>query len=99
MTPTYDDSESRFQRDVKKLTPAQYAAFRRAVGRLVSALQRGEGFGKGLRVKPVAGHEGVWEMTWAPDGRATFSYGPQQRTGEPHVIWRRVGTHDIFRQP
>ncbi|TDQ53002.1 hypothetical protein [Actinorugispora endophytica] len=35
-------------------------------------------------------------MTWAPDGRATWEYGDEQRSGTPHVIWRRVGTHAIF---
>ncbi len=38
-------------------------------------------------------------MTWAPDGRATFRYGPEQVEGEPHVIWRRIGDHDIFDRP
>ena len=38
-------------------------------------------------------------MTWAADGRATFRYGEPRRPGEPHVIWRRVGTHDIFDNP
>jgi hypothetical protein len=38
-------------------------------------------------------------MTWAPDGRATFEYGLERLPGEPHVIWCRVGAHDIFRQP
>jgi hypothetical protein len=35
-------------------------------------------------------------MTWAPDGRATFAYGPSKRADEPHIIWLEVGTHDIF---
>lgn len=82
-----------------KLTPSQRAAFRRSVSKFVEALRRGGDLPKGLRVKPVAGHEGVWELTWAPDGRATFAYGEQQKIGEPHVIWRRVGSHDIFRRP
>jgi hypothetical protein len=38
-------------------------------------------------------------MTWASNGRATWQYGPEQRPGERHVIWRRIGTHDIFRAP
>jgi hypothetical protein len=38
-------------------------------------------------------------MTWAADGRATFEYGQEIRPGEPHIIWRRIGTHDVFRQP
>jgi hypothetical protein len=47
----------------------------------------------------VQGHAGVWEMTWAPDGRATFHYGDEIRPGDPHIIWRRIGTHAIFRAP
>jgi len=50
-------------------------------------------------VKPVQGAPGVFELTWAPDGRATFQNGEEQRQGQPHVIWRRIGTHDIFSQP
>jgi hypothetical protein len=42
---------------------------------------------------------GVDELTWAPNGRATFQYGEELRLGQPHVIWRRIGTHDIFDEP
>jgi hypothetical protein len=52
-----------------------------------------------LRIKRVRGQAGVWELSWAPDGRATFEYGEAVRPGDPHIIWRRIGTHDIFRQP
>jgi hypothetical protein len=38
-------------------------------------------------------------MPWDRAGRATFEYGDEVRPGEPHVIWRRVGTHDIFGDP
>jgi hypothetical protein len=38
-------------------------------------------------------------MTWAPNGRATFSYGRSIVGDEPHVIWRRIGTHEILREP
>ncbi len=37
-------------------------------------------------------------MTWAPNGRATFEYGEEIR-GEPHVVCRRIGTHEAFRSP
>ncbi|MBA3807757.1 MAG: hypothetical protein H0X28_05100 [Solirubrobacterales bacterium] len=52
-----------------------------------------------LRVHRVKGASGVWEITFAPDGRATFEYGAQIVDGEPHVIWRRVGTHDVLGEP
>jgi hypothetical protein len=53
-----------------------------------------------LRVRPMIGAAGIWEMTWsysAPDGRATFHFSHQG--GEPMVIWRRIGSHRIYRQP
>ena len=59
-------------------------------------MKAGKGLRKGLRVKGVKGAQGVFEMTWAPNGGATFSYGKSRKHDEPHVIWRRVGTHDIL---
>jgi hypothetical protein len=38
-------------------------------------------------------------MTWAADGRATFEFGEPVVSGQPHVIWRRVGTHAVLRRP
>ncbi|WP_267885298.1 hypothetical protein [Streptomyces sp. NRRL F-5126] len=35
-------------------------------------------------------------MTWAPDGRATWQFGAQVRDDETHIVWRRVGGHEIF---
>ena len=42
-----------------------------------------------------AGVVNIFEMTWASDGGATFAYGPEVTEGQPHVVWRRVGTHTI----
>jgi hypothetical protein len=47
----------------------------------------------------MKGHENIWEMTWAPDGRATFGYAEPVKPGQPHVVWRRIGTHQIFKEP
>jgi hypothetical protein len=41
----------------------------------------------------------VFEMTWDNDGRTTFSYGEEQVPAEPHITWRRIGTHAIFTPP
>ena len=97
--PTYEWAE-RFRRDLQKLTAEAQRRFRDTIrDEFVQDLASGRGFRPGLRVKPVQGTPGVWEMTWAPDGRATLSYGPEERYGEPHIIWRRVGTHEVFRAP
>jgi hypothetical protein len=69
------------------------------VTQFVEDLQTDRGFRKGLRVKGVKGASGIFEMTWADDGRATFEYGGSLIEGEPHVIWRRVGTHSVFKRP
>jgi hypothetical protein len=95
--PTHDELQ-RFRNDYRSLDDSQREAFRAALRLFVAGL-RGGRFDPRLRVKRVQGHPGVWEMTWAPDGRATFQYGPEQRPGEPHVVWRRVGTHALFREP
>lgn len=89
----------RFRADFDGLAPAQQAAFLVAVDQFVEDLRTGGQFRKGLRVKGVQGAAGIFEMTWAPDGRATFRYGQPVRAGDPHIVWRRVGTHEIFSQP
>src|SRR2546421_7578193 len=64
---------------------------------IVADLRAGTGFRPSLRVKGVQGHPRIFEMTWAGKGRATFEYGPEQKPGEPHIIWRRIGGHDTSR--
>lgn len=97
MSPTYD-RRRRFLRDFRRLSPAQQRAFLAAVERFVAGLAEGE-LDPALRVKRVQRERGVWELTWAPDGRATFEYGPEVRSGEPHVVWRRIGTHRVLDDP
>jgi hypothetical protein len=95
------ETTSRFDRDWKNLTTQQRSTFRKVVtDAFVPDLNAPDRpFRPGLRVKGVTAHPGVFEMTWDGDGRATFSYGPEQVPGQPHVIWRRTGTHQIFTPP
>jgi hypothetical protein len=95
--PTYEQ-EPRLRRDLKRLTPARRKAFRTAVRQFLEDLQSGP-FRAGLRVKGIQRATGVYEVTWAPDGRATFQYGTEKHPGHTHIIWRRIGTHDIFDEP
>lgn len=96
--PTYAWT-TRFRADFDRLTASQRSAFLEAVGRFVEDLQARRRFRKGLRVKGIKGAPGIFEMTWAADGRATFQYGEEVVLGEPHVIWRRIGTHAVFSEP
>lgn len=90
---------ARFRVDFAKLSPVQQAVFLGAIRQFVEDLARDGVFRKGLRVKGIQGAKRIFEMTWAPDGRATFEYGDEALADEPHVVWRRVGTHSIFKQP
>jgi hypothetical protein len=79
----------RFQRDWATLGIGEKDAFKTALTKFIADLRRGKGFRPSLCVKGVQGATGIFEMTWANDGRATFEYGPAKKNDEPHVIWRR----------
>lgn len=97
--PTYEVTDT-FKKDLASLDQLDRTRFEKAVVAFVEDLRsRDRGFRPSLRVKGVQGARGFYEMTWAPDGRATFQYGEQLRAGEPHVVWRRIGTHDVFTRP
>ena len=93
-----------FKRDYDKLPRRDKQRFQVAVRAFVEDLEAIENrlknhFRRGLRVNRVQGHEGVWKMTWASDGRATFSYGEPVQRGLVHIQWRRCGSHSIFTHP
>lgn len=100
----YERSEP-FLADYQRLTEQERALFREAVRQLNDAFTRRSGrqlpyWPARLRVKPVKGAPGIWEMTWSfsgPDGRATFELITID--GEPAMRWCRIGDHRIFREP
>jgi hypothetical protein len=94
--PTWERT-ARFDRDWQRLSVDERARFRQVARTFVVDLRSGH-LRAGLRVKRVEGTDAIFEMNWAPDGRATFEYGAGGLVG-PHVIWRRVGRHDILRRP
>jgi hypothetical protein len=96
--PTYE-VEARFWRDWERLTVAQRELFFAAVQQVVDDLRASRRFHPRLRVKGYQGQPGVFEMTWAPDGRALFRFGASPHSGDSHIVWLGTGTHDILRQP
>lgn len=91
-------------RDFKKLTREQQRRFAVALRHFIEDLQEIEAgrqseYRRGLRVKPLTDVPDVMEMTWAPDGRATFSMGTEVESGKRHIRWRRCGTHSIIQNP
>ncbi len=98
--PTHEESAT-FLHDFRRLRPEQRIRFLSAMRRFINdlrAMEAGErrGFRNGLRVKGVRGVPGLLEMTWAPDGRATFFLGASTRAGQRHVRWERCGDHSIL---
>lgn len=96
--PTYERT-NRFSKDYSGLSPEEKRAFKKAIKQFIEDLRARRPFRKGLRIKGVQGAKGIFEITWAPNGRATFQYGPERIQGEPHIIWRPIGTHEIFNSP
>ncbi|MDV9188212.1 hypothetical protein R6L23_08280 [Streptomyces sp. SR27] len=96
--PTYE-TLPRFTADLHRLTPEQRRRFRQAVAAFVGDLRTSRPFRTSLRVKGVRTASGVYELTWAPDGRATWSYGRARIAGEQHIVWRRIGSHEILARP
>ncbi len=96
--PTYERLP-RFDKDYAALSAEERAAFKAAARKFVEDVKHGRGFRKSLRVKGVQGSSGVYEMTWANDGRATFQYGESPVAGETHIVWRRIGTHAVLSKP
>ncbi len=87
----------RFQRDYRKLSFGDRKKAQRAARELAEDLNNKVPARPRLRVKRVQGTPpGILEMTFAGDGRATFEYGREVRSGEAHIIWRRIGTHEVF---
>jgi hypothetical protein len=96
--PTFQRTP-RFRKDESGLSEDDLERFKHKVlDEFVPDLITGQ-FRSSLRVRGVQGVRGVFEMTWAGDGRATFQYGPEVRPGHPHIIWRRIGTHAVFVDP
>lgn len=98
--PTHDETAA-FLRDYEKLAPAQRERFDSKREEFITdliAMEHGsrQGFRLGLRVKSVQGESGMFEMTWAPDGRATFSVGEPVIANKRHIVWHRVGKHNIL---
>lgn len=96
--PTHDEVE-RFWHDWERLTSAQRAMFSAAVAEMVEDLKARRPFRAGLRVKRFQRLPGVYEMSWADNGRALFRYGTSPHPGDVRITWLRVGTHTLFQHP
>jgi hypothetical protein len=97
--PTFDRL-AQFKRDYVKLTPSERERFRTAVKKFVAPLSTtppgnvGEPF-----VRELKKHPGFFEMRFAKDTRAIYTFGTPVRRGQPHVVWCRIGNDDALDRP
>ncbi|HEX8036442.1 MAG TPA: hypothetical protein VF510_21475 [Ktedonobacterales bacterium] len=97
--PTHDEFEQ-FLREYRAMPKQGRALFRKAVAHMNEDMKAGRPFCKSLRISALSEYSNIYEMTWdMPNGRATFMYGSPQLPREPHIIWRRIGGHEIYDNP
>jgi inosine/xanthosine triphosphate pyrophosphatase family protein len=96
--PQYE-YEKRFRLEFKSLSRESQSAFLEAVRRFVAALKEGRAPDNGLGIKEMKGHPGIYEFRYSRRGRATFEYLGEKRGNEAKVNWRRLGGHEIYREP
>lgn len=97
-TPAFDSDYRRLEREHARAFRAATIPFSTACDQF--AATPGYRWPAALRVSPIKGARGVWEMTWSftsPDGRATFEF--VRRHGEMVCRWRRIGDLSVFEDP
>ena len=98
--PTHEQDPA-FQRDFQRLPRVQQERFIVVLSQFIADLRgmetrRQVWFRPGL-VRKLSGTPDLFEMRWAPDGRATFSIiADAKQVGKFHIRWRRCGTHEIL---
>lgn len=96
--PTYQ-ATPQFRREFDRLDPQRQRAFRRMIPEFVAGVESGA-FPSRLRVKRLNRSRGtgqaVYEVTFHGNGRALFQFGEPVRADVRHVIWVRVGGHEVF---
>lgn len=98
-TPRFESDWKALPREHRQLFRDALPAFSRACDEFVTE-QGKYRWPASLRVSPLRSAPGIWEMTWSftgPDGRATFQF--VQENSAMYVRWRRIGNHEVFKQP
>jgi hypothetical protein len=95
LVPTYEETK-RFNNEYNRLRTDKRALFNQACKEWVTALKTHQPPPARLGIRRFLSIEGMYEFHFAPDGRTLFRYGPEQKPGEVHIIWERIGGHDIY---
>ncbi len=96
--PEFDKDWHDLGHEHRALFKSRVAGFSLACDEFALDPARFKSWPRELRVKKRKGEPGIWEMTWSfsgPDGRATFEF--ELIDGEMRVVWRRIGSHEIYK--
>ncbi|MBM7787030.1 hypothetical protein [Tenggerimyces flavus] len=97
--PVFDREYARLPREHKKLfRAALHEHFLPAVDS--GAFTGNPPWPTRLRIHRIA-DTSIYSLTWSftgPDGRATFHLESDDE-GDPVLVWRRIGTHEIYDRP
>lgn len=89
--PTFDRL-AQFKRDFRKLTPEQCERFRAAARKLIAPLSSTPRGSPGAPlVRELQEHPGFFDLRVDEGTRAVYTFGAPVRTGQPHIIWCRIG--------
>jgi hypothetical protein len=95
-----------FARDFDRLPREHQQMFRKIIREhFLPAVDAGSFTGRPpwptrLRIHRIA-DTSIYSMTWSfsgPDGRATFHL-ERGEDEKPRLVWRRIGTHEIYDRP
>jgi hypothetical protein len=95
-----------FLREYQRLTAQEREKFLEALSVFITSVkhfeQHPEAFiwPTSLRFEKLVGFNQIYAITWSfkqPDGRATFRM--ETMSGEMWITWRRIGRHDIYKNP
>jgi hypothetical protein len=52
-----------------------------------------------VRCELLKEHPGFFELRFACDARAIYTFGTAVRRGQPHVVWCRIGSDEAVDTP
>jgi mRNA-degrading endonuclease YafQ of YafQ-DinJ toxin-antitoxin module len=88
----------RFRRDYRNLEKKEQRAVTNARTTIKLALEGNVEYSYKHRIKQMEGHPDIWEGHVKDNLCFTFHYHKTD-TGEKIVLFRRVGTHAIYKKP
>ncbi|MBA3826288.1 MAG: hypothetical protein H0X24_20605 [Ktedonobacterales bacterium] len=95
--PKYDTLPG-FMREFNKLSHEQQQLFLEAVRAIIVSLRLTQKLPGSPLIKKMTDYE-IYEVRWAPNGRATFHLEPDPSGNEMIVVWRHIGGHEIYKHP